>query len=59
MNTTQQLFDVVAVTIATGATRVIAEKKAEPNADAIVNMAVARLGSDVECCKVVPHEVKS
>jgi len=53
------LFDVVAVTIATGATRVIAEKKTEKNADAIVNMAVARRGVDVEFFKVVPHEVKS
>ena len=59
MNTTQQLFDVVAVTFACGATRVTVEKRAAPTADATVPVAVARLGVDVECFKVVPHEVKS
>ena len=50
-----ELSDVVAVNIATGAHRLIAEGKTERNADAIVSMAVMRRGVDDEFFKVVPH----
>ena len=42
------MFDVVAVSLETGKVRLIAENKTERNADAIVCMAVARRGVDVE-----------
>lgn len=41
-------FDVVAVTIATGAIRLLARGRDKENAEAIVNMAVARRGVDPE-----------
>jgi hypothetical protein len=42
------LFNVVAVNIKTGARRIIAERKTERNAEAIVDMAVMRRGVDEE-----------
>lgn len=56
--TEEHLFDVVAVSLATGATRVIAERKTERNAEAIINMAVARRGVEEEFYKAVPHDPK-
>ena len=50
-----ELFDVIAVNIKTGAERFMAEKKTEPNAEAIVAMAVMRRGVDEEFYKAVPH----
>jgi len=48
------MFNVVAVNIATGEERTIAENKTEANAEAIVSMAVARRGVEEEFFKVVP-----
>lgn len=50
----QPLFDVVAVTIQTGRMRILAERKTEDNAEAIVKMAVIRRGVEVEFYKTVP-----
>jgi len=51
-----ELFDVVAVTIAPPySRRLIAERKTERNAEAIVSMAVMRRGVDEEFYDVVPH----
>lgn len=50
-----ELFDVIAVNIETGATRTIAERKREANAEAIINMAVMRRGVLEEFFKAVPH----
>ena len=49
----EQNYDVVAVNIKTGATRLIAEDKTLPNAEAVVKMAVLRLGVETEFYKVV------
>lgn len=50
------LFDVVAVTIkAPHAKRLLAERKTEANAEAIINMAVMRRGVDEEFYAAVPH----
>lgn len=51
---TEQLFDVVAVNIETGAERFIAQNKTERDAEAIVKMAVIRRGVDVEFFKARP-----
>ncbi len=53
----EPLFNVVAVNIKTGAERLIAERKTEHNAEAIVMMAVMRRGVDVEFFKAVPVAV--
>lgn len=50
----EPLFNVVAVNNATGDERLIAERKTEMNAEAIVHMAVMRRGCDEEFFKVVP-----
>lgn len=50
-----ELFDVVAVNLTTGAERTIATGKTEKNAEAIVSMAVTRRGVEVEFFKTVPH----
>jgi hypothetical protein len=42
------LYDVVAVDMKTNKVRLLAENKTERNADAVVNMAVARMGCDEE-----------
>lgn len=47
------LYDVIAVNIETGATRTIAERKSERNADAIIAMAVMRRGTADEFFKAV------
>jgi len=44
----ETLFDVVAINVETQAVRMLAESKTKPNAEAIVNMAIARRGLDVE-----------
>lgn len=49
----EAVFKVVAVTIATGAERLIAENKTKPNAEAIRDMAVIRRGVETEFFKVV------
>lgn len=49
------MFDVIAVRIDTRKVRLIAEKKSERNAEAIVKMAVHRRGVDVEFFAEVPH----
>lgn len=49
----EKLFDVIAVNIATGKERLIAEKKTERNAEAIINMAVMRRGVETEFFKTV------
>jgi hypothetical protein len=50
------LFDVIAVTIKAPHTkRIIAERKTEKNAEAIVNMAVMRRGVEEEFFDAVPH----
>lgn len=43
-----ELFDVVAVNITTKRVRLLAEHKTKRNAEAIVNMAVIRIGVDEE-----------
>lgn len=48
------LYDVVAINIATGKVRLLAENKSEANAEAIVKMAVMRRGVDEECYAEVP-----
>ena len=48
-------YDVVAVSIATGRVRLIADDLTEPNADAVVRMAIARRGVENEYYIVVPH----
>ena len=50
-----ELFDVIAVNIETGAERFMAEKKTKENAEAIITMAVMRRGVDEEFYKEVPH----
>lgn len=50
-----RLYDVLAVNIETGASRVIASGKRETDADAIVAMAVMRHGVDAEFFKTIPH----
>jgi hypothetical protein len=42
------MFDVIAVSTTSHKVRVIAQRKSEKNADAIVRMAVARRGCDNE-----------
>jgi hypothetical protein len=49
-------FDVIAVNIKTGATRTIATKRTERNAEAVVNLAVMRRGVAEEFFKIVPAE---
>ena len=49
-----ELFDVIAVEIATGKKRIIAENKTEEDAEAIVMMAVMRRGVEEEFFKAVP-----
>lgn len=48
------MFNVVARRLDNGATRFIAENKTERNAEAIVQMAVARRGVDEECFYIEP-----
>lgn len=50
----EQLFDVVAVDLKTGAVRVMARDKTEANAEAFVTMAVIRRGVEDEIFKAVP-----
>jgi hypothetical protein len=47
-------FDVIAVNIKTGATRVIATKRTERNAETDVNLAIMRRGVTEEFFKIVP-----
>lgn len=54
----EQLYDVVAVNIETSAERFIAQGKTLENAEAIVEMAVARRGVDEEFFKTAPHKAK-
>ena len=54
MKPTEKLFNVVAVNLETGEERILAERKTERNADAIVNMAVMRMGVEKEFFKTVP-----
>lgn len=51
----EKLFDVVAVNMDTEKVRLIAEKKNERNAEAIVMMAVGRRGVEEEFFSEVPH----
>jgi hypothetical protein len=53
---TEPLFDVVAVEISTGATRLLESGKTKGNAEAVVKMAVMRRGVEEEFYKVVPHK---
>lgn len=48
-------YDVIAVNIRTGETRVIAEEKTLANAEATVSMAVVRRGVETEFFKAVEH----
>ena len=50
------LFDVIAVNFRTGAERIIAERKTERNAEAIVTMAVMRRGVEEEIFKTRPTQ---
>ena len=50
-----ELFDVVAVNLATSAVRLIDTGKTRRNAEAIEEMAVMRRGVDEEFFAVVPH----
>jgi hypothetical protein len=52
----QELYDVIAVNIESKKERVLAVGKTRKNADAIVNMAVARRGVEEEFFKKVPHK---
>lgn len=52
---TEKLYDVIAVNIATGEQRLMAERKDERNAEAIVNMAIMRRGIDEEFYESVEH----
>jgi hypothetical protein len=50
------LFDVIAVTIEPPHTkRLMAERKTEADAEAVIRMAVMRRGVDEEFYKAVPH----
>lgn len=51
----EKLFDVVAVDIATGYSRRLAEAKTRENAEAILTMAVYRRGVEREFYNIVPH----
>jgi hypothetical protein len=51
----KELFDVIAVNIATGAERFIDQNKTRDNAEAIISMAVMRRGVDEEFFMAVPH----
>ena len=51
----QQLYDVIAVNIKSKEERVLATGKTRRNAEAIVKMAVMRLGLEKEYFKKVPH----
>lgn len=51
---TTQLYDVVAIDIATGAKRIMATGKTEGNAEAIIRMAVMRRGVGPEFFDTVP-----
>lgn len=50
----EKLFDVVAVEMATHRVELLAEKKTERNADAIVMMAVVRRGVETHFYGIVP-----
>lgn len=50
----QHLWDVVAVNIKTGMTRVMDRDMTEPNAEAYIRFAVMRRGVDTEFFKAVP-----
>jgi hypothetical protein len=50
----ERLYDVVAVRIDDNSVRLLAEGKTKPNAEAIVNMAIARRGLDTEFYSDVP-----
>ena len=49
------MFDVVAVNIKTGIVRLMAQSKSQPNAEAIVKMAVMRRGVEDEFFADVPQ----
>lgn len=49
-----ELFDVIAVDLQSGAERFMAERKTRGNARAIMHMAVVRRGVEGEFFKVVP-----
>lgn len=48
------MYDTIAVSLATHKVRLLSENKTERNADAIVSMAVNRLGLDEEFFTTVP-----
>jgi hypothetical protein len=48
------LFDVIATNLRTGKRRILAARRSERNADAVVMMAVMRRGVDEEFYSVVP-----
>ncbi len=52
--TVADLYDVVAVSLKTNKVRILASEKTKPNAEAIVNMAIARRGLDEEFYAEVP-----
>lgn len=49
-----ELFDVIAVNLETNTVRLIAQKKHERNAEAIVSMAVCRRGVEREFFGIIP-----
>lgn len=53
----ENLFDVLAVRIDDSTVRFMAQGRTERNAEAILNMAVARRGSDVEFYTIVPQNL--
>lgn len=55
MTETAGRWDVIAVNIKTGVRRILDTDKSAANADAIVMMAVARLGVETEFFKMVPR----
>ena len=52
--TDEPRFDVIAISIRGGSERALASDKAEPDAEAIVKMAIARLGVEGEFYVVRP-----
>lgn len=53
---TDKLYDVIAVRLDDKSERIIAERKTEANAEAIVEMAVIRRGCEVEYFTTRPHK---
>jgi hypothetical protein len=56
---TTPLFDVIAVNLKTQAYRFMATRQTQANAEAVMNMAIARRGVEFDFYKIVPHGSES